>query len=172
MNTRILPLLTALILAILTACVRDVHTTTADDGAIALVGQTLPQFEVTTTDGSRVSTPQLAGRPSVIVLFHTDCSDCRRELPTLQRLYGEYAPRATFLCISRAEGTDSVTGYWQENGLTLPVSAQADRSVYALFARHTIPRVYVADASLRIRSAFATRASEKDLRAAIEATMQ
>ena len=47
-----------------------------------------------------------------------------------------------------------VAGYWQEQHFTFPYAAQEDRTVYHLFAKSGIPRIYVVDAELTIRSVF------------------
>jgi hypothetical protein len=52
-----------------------------------VVGDRLPEFEITMNDGSVVRTADLLGQPSVVVLFSVDCPDCRHELPEIQRLW-------------------------------------------------------------------------------------
>ncbi len=71
----------------------------------------------------------------------------------LQDYYDECKKRDSdcfFVCISREEGEASVKAYWEENGFTMPYSAQTDRSVYNLFASSGIPRRYEADENLVI----------------------
>ena len=85
----------------------------------------------------------------MIVFFATWCPDCRRELPLIQAEYEANLMRpadvqAQYVCISREEGPEAVERYWREAGLTMPVSAQADRAVYSLFASEGIPRVFTA----------------------------
>ena len=60
----------------------------------------------------------------------------------------------SLLAISRAEGAASIAGYWQEQHLTFPYAAQEDRTVYHLFAKSGIPRIYIVDAELTIRKVF------------------
>lgn len=114
------------------------------------VGDRLPSFVVTMHDGTRLATDDLRGKPSVIIFFSTTCSDCQRELPMLDKRYREHGSDTTFVAISREQGDDVVTDYWQANGLSLPYSAQADRTVYSLFAKKGIPRVYIANANLTV----------------------
>lgn len=141
-------------------------------GDVVTVGQRLPVFDVTLADGSVFSSADLAGRPVVIVFFNTTCGDCRKELPTVQELYGDLGEAVRFVCIGRAEPAADVAAYWAANGLTLPYSAQSDRRVYELFATRAIPRVYVADAAGIVRATFVEKVSEKKLRAAIENALQ
>lgn len=112
-------------------------------------GETLPDFEVVTLNGERIGSADSYLATLEIVFFNTTCVDCQRELPGIQRQYMENlklpeSERNIFICISREEGASEVARYWQENGLTMPVSAQDDRSVYSLFASRGIPRIFKA----------------------------
>lgn len=105
------------------------------------VGDSLPWFSIVMSDGRTVTPATLLGHEAVIVFFNTDCPDCRRELPLLQARYDAY-PEVEYVCIARAEGAQTISEFWSENGLTLPWSAQPDRKVYSLFATAGIPRTY------------------------------
>lgn len=146
-NIRTLIILTITVL--LAGCVKD------DEPMESLikVGDRLPDFTITLNDGSRLTTSDLRGRESVIVLFNTSCPDCREELPRIQQLHDEQ-PELAIICISRAEDAPSVASYWEEHGLTLPYSAQSTADVYHLFATAGIPRVYYADADLIVIRAY------------------
>lgn len=127
---------------LLAGCVKD-------EPAESLIkaGDRLPDFSITLDDGSLLTTSDLRGRESVIVLFSTSCPDCREELPKIEQLHRE-RPDLTIVCISRSEDEASVASYWEENGLTLAYSAQSTADVYHLFATAGIPRVYYAGADL------------------------
>lgn len=143
--------------ACLTGCVADAGSDAPDTGDVVREGQSLPAFSIALSDGTRVSNESLQGRCAVIVFFQTTCRDCQRELPRLQSVYERELSRkdgARFVCISRAEGQDAIAAYWQAHDLTLPYSPQPDLQVYNLFAHHTIPRVYVADAAGTVRARF------------------
>lgn len=90
----------------------------------------------------------------------------------MQKLYETYGRDVNFVCISRAEENDAVQAYWSEHALTLPYSPQPDKAVYNLFATQTIPRVYVSDASLTVRSVFVEKTTEKALKKAITSLLQ
>ena len=114
------------------------------------VGDRVPLFSVTVSDGEQertFSTAQLTGE-TVIVLFHTSCGDCQRELPRMNDYYLQHRHEKGFqmVAISRAEGAESVAAYWKEQGLSIPYSAQTDRRIYNLFASSIIPRTYFCSA--------------------------
>lgn len=125
-----------------------------DDGEVTeyvKVGDRVPAFSVETVlaDGSTAtfSTARLTGE-TVIVLFHTGCQDCQRELPRMNDYYLQHCGDKGFqmVAISREEGAESVAAYWKEQGLSIPYSAQTDRRIYNLFASSIIPRTYFCSA--------------------------
>ena len=121
-------------------------TTTHEDNQHQLgVGDSLPTFKVETDDGTIYSNETLVGHVAVIFFFYTPCGDCKRELPILNQIYLDYRENNAIRCIgiSRAESAVSVSAYWKANDLSMPYSAQNDRSVYELFATSEIPRIYI-----------------------------
>lgn len=142
----------------------DDYIAPSEKDNIIHIGDALPQFTVTDSEGNEISTPDLLGRTSVLVFFNTACGDCQRELPVIQRVYEEYGNKVRFLCISREEEEASVRTFWERHSLTLPYSAQPDASVYSLFALRTIPRIYVSDAAGVVRHMFIENINEEILR--------
>jgi len=142
---------TILSVAVMSSCIID---KAPDSAADLKPGDRIPAFSIVTDNGRTVTDRMLAGKPSVIVFFHTQCGDCRNELPVLQRFHEDYGKEVNVLCISRAENADDVSFYWTSHGLTLPYSAQEDASLYYSFAKSVIPRVYVVDKDSVIRRIF------------------
>lgn len=126
------------------------------------IGSTIPEFTVTLTDGTSISSGNLRGSRSMIVFFYTLCPDCQAELPEIQKVYdavgcepGTHPDGKTqLLCISREENKASVEDYWQSTGFTMPVSAQDDRQIFELFASRTVPRIYVVSPDLKVTEIF------------------
>ena len=143
MRKLLLFLMTALSVASCSSVVDDED----DAKEYVKVGDHVPLFSVETVlaDGSTAlfSTAQLTGE-TVIVLFHTSCGDCQRELPRLNDYYLQHRSEPGFqmVAISREEGAESIAAFWQAQNLSIPYSAQADRHIYNLFASSVIPRVY------------------------------
>lgn len=157
--------------SLLASCATKNAASNASD--IALPGQQLPSFSAPMSDGTTLSPASMAGKVAVVVFFNTSCYDCRKELPDMQRLYETCPPeQVAIACISREESDADIRAYWKEQGLTLPYSAQTGREAYSLFARVSIPRVYVADRDGIIRYSFKGRqASYKKLRKSINALL-
>lgn len=131
------------------------------------VGDTVPCFSIRLSDGSLLHSSALRGCVSVIVFFDTDCGDCRRELPVVERVQQKVGRDTHFLCIARTEDAQQVARYWKQNGLTLPVATDAEKQVYSLFARHIIPRIYVCAKNGRFTALYARRAGLRSLLRAI-----
>ena len=134
---------------LLVGCTIDDHKDSPDpdESSLIRVGDCLPSFSVDyiTNDGTGVfSTGRLTGQ-TVIVFFHTSCSDCQRELPELNDYYLRHRSEQGFqmVAIAREEGMESIAAFWQEKQLSIPYSPQADRRIFNLFATQTIPRVYI-----------------------------
>ena len=153
-DMKICPHLFLLFLLLTAGCINE-HDTEQGPDPIG-IGDSLPALTVSMSNGITVSEQTLKARPSVILFFNTSCSECQAELPVIQSLYETYGTdgRAAFVAISREQDENSISSYWAENGLTLPFSAQTDRSIYQLFAYATIPRIYIADSDGIVRAIF------------------
>lgn len=117
-------------------------------------GSKVPEFCVTTVDGKDFDSWDLSGKRAVIVFFNTECNDCRRELPKLQKAYEATCNDYEWIAIGRDQDGPKAASFWKENDLTIPYSAISDRSIYSLFASAGIPRVYIVD-NLTIVAQFA-----------------
>lgn len=152
MKNFVLLTLLLLLLPLLCSCISD-----NEEQAWSLQpGDPLPEFAVE-LNGIMISTDMLRGSKAVIVFFNTGCSDCRDALPKIQDAYDlamSSGENVRYICISREEGEDAISRYWQENGLTLPYSAQTGRTVYNMFADSGIPRVYIANENLIIEKVY------------------
>lgn len=108
------------------------------------VGDTVPRFSVSDGKGNTFTSDQFTGKRSLLVFFHTECGDCQRELPLVDSVCRALSAEEDYLviAIAREESPEEVETYWQENGFSIPIYIDGDRSVYSLFANMTIPRLY------------------------------
>ena len=137
-----------------------------DKGNIVLVGDSVPAFSVTLQSGEVLSESFWREGNIVLVFFNTTCSDCRKELPLVQELMQTHGKRYRFVAIGRAQDPEAASRFWQENGLTLPYTIDADRSIFSRFARIGIPRIYVIRNGV-IKAAFQQKVSRKQLHRAL-----
>lgn len=136
--------ITILILSSASGCVND-----DQPGGNIETGDPIPSFTIELLSGETFCSEDYYGSGSLlIVFFNTECEDCRRELPLIEKIFSETANSAqsselNIICISREENRESVERYWKEHQLTLPVSPQPDRKIYEMFASIGIPRFYL-----------------------------
>lgn len=104
-------------------------------------GDSLPPFSVVMNTGKTITDSELSSGNSLIVFFHTECPDCIMELEELQPFYDKYSEELQIVLISRAEEEKEILPFWEQNGYTMPFSAQKDRKIYELFSDSGIPFV-------------------------------
>lgn len=160
-----------LLVVSLVSCIAGDDESVSGSGNVVEVGNALPTFSVRMNDGTSLTNETLKGKVAVLTFFHTACGDCQRELPMIQQAYNEFAQQVSFACISRAEDETSVAAYWKQHGLGIPFSGQTDSAVYSLFAKHTIPRIYVIDSKGIIRYQFVEKMDIDQLRANIRSLL-
>lgn len=110
-------------------------------------GDRLPDFEVILNDGQRISSSDFSNTKGIVIFFNTDCKDCRRELPELQKAYEATKEESLWIAIARAENDESIAKFWESNNISIPYSPQSDRQIYELFSSTGIPRLYITDGS-------------------------
>lgn len=142
---KILTILMAMLL--LTSCVKDKRDDTETPVG---VGDKIPTLSVVTSDGTVVDNNSLRGKPSLICFFRTTCPDCQQEFPTLQRIYDDFKSVQVIL-ISVGQENAPIAEYWSANNLTLPYSAQQDKTIAQTFGVSSIPQVYVCSADGVVR---------------------
>lgn len=107
------------------------------------VGDNLPEFMVTMNDGLVTTEKDFSQGVGLLAFFHTQCSDCVKELPELQKIWEKYQVFINFCPISREEGRESIIKYWKANNFNMPFSPQEDRAVYNKFSNSGIPLVFI-----------------------------
>ena len=131
------------LLLVLCGCINDKEP----DGIEVKVGDYLPDFSVTMSNGEKIETGNLIGSVGLIMFFNTNCQDCRKELPVIQEVWDYYYgnKKVKIVLISREESQEEIKKYWEENNLSMNYSPQRNRYVYNLFAKTLIPRIYIYD---------------------------
>lgn len=107
-------------------------------------GDRIPPFKVMNENDEVFDSSSFIGKKSLLMFFHTGCSDCRRELPIIDEAYRMLNDSIyCFVAIAREEPKEDVLKYWKENNLTIPTYFDNDRYVYSLFTNSYIPRIYL-----------------------------
>lgn len=109
-------------------------------------GMVVPVFSVSSGSGEVFSSDK-KGIVKVVVFFNTKCPDCRRELPVIQELFSHYKDNGNVAIapIAREQTAEEIERYWKTAGFTMPFYPVGDRSIYELFCKRGIPKIYISD---------------------------
>ncbi len=102
------------------------------------VGDSAPDFELTSLDGENVHLSQFKGQPVLISIGATWCPDCRAEAPIVQELH-ENHPELIVLLIDSKESKEVVQKFADEFGITHPILLDHDGAVSKLYQVFAIP---------------------------------
>lgn len=127
--------------------IRDQMDAEVSTASNIMPGEIAPPFSVTIDAGLPFVLAKCKGSIVLINFFRTDCGPCNLEMPTLQKIWEEHRDRGDFrmIAISRGESRDEIASYKAVHKLTFPFAADADSSVYGLYASEGIPRTYLVD---------------------------
>lgn len=108
---------------------------------LSSVGQTVPEFTFTTTNGKQFSTEDLKGNTVLINLFATWCPSCQKELPALQKLWEQYQEKDFMLVsVGREHSMEEMKKFKSEKIYSFHFAPDTGRVIYNHFAKKYIPR--------------------------------
>jgi peroxiredoxin len=110
-------------------------------------GDRAPEFRLTSLDGRSVALSDERGKVVLVHFWATWCPPCVEEMPAIERLYRAFIGKDfDVLAVSVDEGgAQAVGAFMKDNGLSLPVLLNPDRSVASLYGTFKFPETYVID---------------------------
>ncbi len=141
-----------LLFGMLTACQND--ESNYSRSSIVNVGDEMPAFTLTGTDGETLTSASLSGQVYLLNFFDTGCKDCQKEFPILQQVYENYKGRVIVVNVPRSQALSEVEAYWKEHDLTMPYYKANDSQLYYKFANSGIPRTYIVDRLGKVQALF------------------
>lgn len=108
-----------------------------DRGYIVEVGQTAPDFTVTTTDGKAFKLSENRGKVVMIQFTASWCGVCRNEMPHIENEIWMPLKEKSFVVIGidRDEPLDVVTDFAKKIKVTYPLALDPGAGVFALYAQ-------------------------------------
>ena len=103
----------------------------------------LPSFNLQDAGGNALNLQSLKGKKVLVNIWATWCPPCRREMPSLQKLYeGLDKNKTAFVMLSVDDRFEKAISYVAKNKLDLPIYYPAE-NLPALFNVQAIPTTFI-----------------------------
>jgi len=107
-------------------------------------GTTPPLFSGHTLEARRVSMTDLRGKVLLVNFWASWCRECRPEMPALERLHREFAPRGLAVVgINAREDREEVRRYAKDLELTFALVLDSDGKINAAYGVVGLPTTFV-----------------------------
>ena len=137
---------------------------------IMLTGSRAANFSLKTLEGEPVALEQTRGKVVVLDFWATWCPPCREELPSIEKLRGEFADQVQFFGINDEESS-TVKDFLRKNSHGMAVLMDGKRLVHRQYGVSSIPTLLIIDRQGVVREHFIGSRSEAKLRQAIQAAV-
>jgi peroxiredoxin len=108
------------------------------------VGDTAPEFSVTTESGRRISTREFGGRLLVVNFWATWCPPCVEEMPSLSRFAQELNPSGVVvLGVSVDKSEAAYRKFLEEQQLPFHVTRDPEAEIPAEYGTFKWPETYI-----------------------------
>lgn len=126
-----------LLLAIAAQAQTPVKEIPADYGYIVKIGQQIPDFDLTTTDGKTIRMADLKGKVVMLQFTASWCSVCRKEMPHIEAdIWKKYKKNKNFALygIDLDEPKDVVEKFAKQIPVTYPLALDPKGGIFYQFA--------------------------------------
>jgi len=108
-----------------------------DRGYIVEIGQSAPDFTVTTMDGKTFTLSENRGMIIMIQFTASWCGVCRKEMPHIENEIWQPLKEKSFVLIGidRDEPLDIVTAFERKMKITYPLALDPNAEVFSLYAK-------------------------------------
>ncbi len=105
-----------------------------------------PDFSLELFDGSTFRLSDHKGKPILINFFASWCAPCKEEIPDLENIGQEYAPKGVvFLAIAVNDSEEKARTFLHELGLSFPAGIDKTNSIQESFGVYGLPTTYFID---------------------------
>ena len=104
------------------------------------------EFSLPDSHGQRVSLAQFKGKVVFLNFWTTWCSECRREMPAMERLHRRLQKRDfAMVAISLRESAETVNRFMDQNRLTFTALLDENGDIGTTYAVRAIPTTFILD---------------------------
>lgn len=123
--------------------------TTEAVGEIGInVGQTAPDFELSTLDGEVIRLSDYRGTPVMLNFWGSWCPPCRAEMPDMERFYQENNVEILAVNLTPTESNpDDVAAFVEDFGLNFTIPMDVDLHVSTAYGIRPVPTSYMIDSN-------------------------
>jgi cytochrome c biogenesis protein CcmG/thiol:disulfide interchange protein DsbE len=115
----------------------------ADEAPAPVAGKRAPDFSAARLPQGTVRLSDLAGKPVVLNFFATWCQPCTKELPSFQRLAGQFADKElSFLLVDLQEDPDDVAVFLDNLKITLPTAIDERGEIVKTYRVRGLPSTF------------------------------
>jgi peroxiredoxin len=117
------------------------------------VGDLAPDLPVTPLGGEPAALSALqAGKPMVLVVFRSACSDCQRETKVLNALWPQLDPaKVTLLAVALRDAPATVTSFRDRFAVKYPLAVDREGKLSRPYNIQEVPTVFILDAARTVR---------------------
>ena len=114
------------------------------------VNQIAPDFALPAFGGTESRFYNATQDISVLIFYKFSCGTCRFTFPYLQKIYDAYGDKFYFTTIAQ-DDVEQTANFRKELGITIPALLDLPpHPVSAVYGLHTVPSIFVVDASHKI----------------------
>ena len=118
------------------------------------MGEDLPNFEVETPDGTKITPDSLLeGKElTAIVLYASWCGPCEKEFPEMDAVYQKYQDKMSMVAIDvdALDTMDDVVKYGKDHNLSFPLAWGAENESLGFVTTSTYPTTLIVDRNGKI----------------------
>ena len=123
----------------------------AQEGPIG-IGQTVPDFELTSFDGTVYKTSDYSGKVIVVNFWASWCQPCESEAADLEKAWQYYKPSGDviFLGVDYVDTEPEALAYLDKFGITYPNGPDLRTKISQMFRILGVPETYIIDRNGRL----------------------
>lgn len=132
--------------------VRIAAAPAAKTGSVA-AGKVATDFKLRDLGGHEISLSSMRGKVVFLNLWATWCEPCRREMPSIEKLYEKFGKDKSFVILAVSEDSDgskAVAPYVKQSGYKFEILLDPRNDVGEAYSVSGIPETFVIDRDGRI----------------------